>query len=55
VAKSFYSEVGLGRAAGSKIDRAAALALHRAVVKVRERSKYRKRPLLCAQYVHFGA
>jgi tetratricopeptide (TPR) repeat protein len=55
VAKSFYSKLGLGQAAGSNIDRAAALALHRAVVKVRERSEYRKRPLLWAQYVHFGA
>jgi hypothetical protein len=55
VAKSFYSELGLGQAAGSKIDRAAALALHRAVVKVRERREYCMRPLLWAQYVHFGA
>jgi hypothetical protein len=46
VAKSFYSELSLGQAAGSNIDRAAALALHRAVVKVQERSEYRKRPLL---------
>jgi hypothetical protein len=31
------------------------LALHRAVVKVRERREYCMRPLLWAQYVHFGA
>ncbi|KAH0563243.1 hypothetical protein GP486_002188 [Trichoglossum hirsutum] len=52
VAKSFYSELGQGR---YKDDRATALALHKAVVKIRESKEYRKRPLLWAQYVHFGA
>tara|TARA_R110002003_G_scaffold2127_2_gene24114 strand:+ start:5245 stop:6489 length:1245 start_codon:yes stop_codon:yes gene_type:complete len=47
VAKSFYSELGQGRNT--------ALALHKAVVKVRESRDYYKRPLLWAQYVHFGA
>lgn len=55
VAKSFYSELGQDRAARFNVDRAAALALHKAVVKVRESKEYRKRPLLWAQYVHFGA
>jgi hypothetical protein len=55
VAKSFYSELVQGRAARKDDDRAAALALHQAVVKVREREKYCKRPLLWALYVHFGA
>lgn len=48
VAKSFYSELGQGQAARSKIDRASVLALHRAVIKVRELSEHRKRPLLWA-------
>jgi hypothetical protein len=55
VAKSFYSELGQGRASRSNIDRATVLALHRAVIEVRERSEHRKRPLLWAQYVHFEA
>ena len=55
VAKSFYSELGQDRAAKRDDDRATALALHKAAVKVRESDKYRKRPLLWAQYVHFGA
>jgi len=54
VAKSFYSELGQGGTARYN-DRATALALHKAVVKIRERNEYRKRPLLWAQYVHFGA
>ena len=54
VAKSFYSELGQGGTARYN-DRATALALHKAVVKIRERNEYCKRPLLWAQYVHFGA
>ncbi|KAH8710105.1 CHAT domain-containing protein [Phaeosphaeriaceae sp. PMI808] len=55
VAKSFYSELGQSQAARLNVDRAAALALHKAVVKVQESKKYHKRPLLWAQYAHFGA
>jgi CHAT domain-containing protein len=55
VAKSFYSELSQGGAARYNDDRAIALALHKAVVKVRESKGYCKRPLLWAQYVHFGA
>ena len=55
VAKLFYSELGQDRAIRFNIDRTIALALHKAVVKVRESKEYRKRPLLWAQYVHFGA
>lgn len=55
VAKSFYSELGQDRATRFNVDRAIALALHKAVVKVRESKEYLKRPLLWAQYVHFGA
>ena len=54
IAKSFYSELSQGGTV-SYDDRATALALHKAVVKVRESNEYRKRPLLWAQYVHFGA
>ena len=54
IAKSFYSEFDRGGTARYD-DRATALALHKAVVKIRERNEYRKRPLLWAQYVHFGA
>lgn len=53
VAKSFYFELGQGGVARYN-DRTTALALHKAVVKIRERNEYRKRPLLWAQYVHFG-
>lgn len=56
VAKSFhYSELGQGTDMKFSIEKAAALALHKAVVKVGESKGYRKRPLLWAQYVHFGA
>lgn len=55
VAKSFYSELGQGGTARHNDDRAIALALHKAVVKIWERNEYRKRPLLWAQDVHFGA
>ncbi|KAH0556259.1 hypothetical protein GP486_005813 [Trichoglossum hirsutum] len=54
IAKSFYSELSQGGAM-SYNDRATALALHKAVAKIRESDEYRKRPLLWAQYVHFGA
>ena len=54
IAKSFYSELSQGGTAKYN-DRATALALHKAVMKIRERNEYRKRPLLWAQYVHFGA
>ena len=54
VAKSFYSKLSQNGTARYD-DRATALALHKAVVKIRERNEYRKRPLLWAQYVHFGA
>jgi CHAT domain-containing protein len=53
VAKSFYSELVQSRLTKKDDNRATALALHQAVVKVRERES--KRPLLWAQYVHFGA
>jgi tetratricopeptide (TPR) repeat protein len=59
VAKSFYARLFQDTAARAddkaESDRAVALALHRAVVKVRESEEYRKRPLSWAQYVHFGA
>lgn len=55
VAKSFYSELDKSRTAKSTVDRCVALALHKAIMKVRESQEYRKRPLLWAQYVHFGA
>ena len=55
VAKLFYSELGQDKDVWFNIDRTIALALHKTVVKVRENKEYRKRPLLWAQYVHFGA
>jgi tetratricopeptide (TPR) repeat protein len=59
VARSFYARLFQDTAARAddkaESDRAVALALHRAVVKVRESEEYRKRPLSWAQYVHFGA
>ncbi|KAF2465628.1 uncharacterized protein BDR25DRAFT_239619, partial [Lindgomyces ingoldianus] len=55
IAKSFYSELVQDRAVRRDGDRATAIALHKAVMKVRESKEYRKRPLLWAQYVHFGA
>ncbi len=54
VAKSFYSELSQNGSIGYD-DRAVAFALHKAVVKIRESDQYRKRPLLWAQFVHFGA
>jgi CHAT domain-containing protein/tetratricopeptide (TPR) repeat protein len=64
VAKSFYATLFQDRTArgddgagndARDDDRAVALALHKAVVKVRESEEYRNRPLSWAQYVHFGA
>ncbi|XTI93403.1 TPR-like protein [Cenococcum geophilum] len=55
VAKSFYSELSQAGTARYSDDRAIALALHKAIVKIRESGEYEKRPLLWAQYVHFGA
>jgi tetratricopeptide (TPR) repeat protein len=64
VAKSFYAGLFQDRAArgdddagidDTGDDRAVALALHKAVVKVRESEEYRNKPLSWAQYVHFGA
>jgi tetratricopeptide (TPR) repeat protein len=55
VAKSFYAELIQGGDMRVGSDRATAVALHRAIVKVRESREFRKRPLLWAQYVHFGA
>jgi CHAT domain-containing protein len=54
VAESFYSELGQYTRRGYN-DREIALALHKAVKKVRESEKYGKRSLYWAQYVHFGA
>jgi len=54
VAKSFYSELSQNGSIRYD-DRAVAFALHKAVVKIRESDQYRKRPLLWAQFVHFGA
>jgi tetratricopeptide (TPR) repeat protein len=54
IAKSFYSELSQGGTV-SYDDRATALALHKAVAKIRESNEYCKRPLLWAQYMHFGA
>ena len=51
--KSFYSKLRLDGTRSD--DKAVALVLHKAVVKVRESKDYRKRPLFWAQYVHFGA
>ena len=54
VAKSFYSE--LSQSGNMRCDdRVVALALHKAVIKIQESDEYRKRPLLWAQFVHFGA
>jgi tetratricopeptide (TPR) repeat protein len=65
VAKSFYAGLfqekvaraddGAGNDDRGDEDRAVALALHKAVVKIRESEEYRNRPLSWAQYVHFGA
>jgi CHAT domain-containing protein len=44
VAKSFYSEIGQGGTTGYD-NRAITLALHKAVMKIRENREYRKRPL----------
>jgi CHAT domain-containing protein len=54
VARSFYTSIGQ-RYEGWKDDRAVALAMHNAVLAIQEDVEYRKRPLLWAQYVHFGA
>ncbi|KFZ22972.1 hypothetical protein V502_02551 [Pseudogymnoascus sp. VKM F-4520 (FW-2644)] len=54
VAKSFYSRLSRHRAVRFD-DRYIALALHEAVVKIKNSDEYRKRPLHWAQYVHFGA
>jgi CHAT domain-containing protein len=54
ITKSFYSKFNQGGTARYD-DKATVLALHKAVIKIRERNGYRKRPLLWAQYVHFGA
>jgi CHAT domain-containing protein len=55
IAKSFYNELSQGGAARFGDNKAVALALHRAAMNIRENHEYRKRPLLWAQYVHFGA
>lgn len=54
VVKSFYFELCQGRVARFNVDGAAALALHKAIVKVRESKEYCKRSLLWAQYVVLG-
>lgn len=54
VARSFYTSIGR-RYEVWKDDRAVALAMHNAVLAIQEDVEYRKRPLLWAQYVHFGA
>jgi len=54
VAKSFYTNIGQSHHLW-KDDRAVALAMHNAVLAIQENVEYRKRPLLWAQYVHFGA
>jgi tetratricopeptide (TPR) repeat protein len=54
VAKSFYTSIGQSHHLW-KDDRAVALAMHNAVLAIQENVEYRKRPLLWAQYVHFGA
>ena len=54
MAKSFYSELSQDGSIRYD-DRTVAYALHKAVVKIRESDQYRKRPLLWAQFVHFGA
>ena len=46
VAKLFYNEPSQGGAVRFGDDRATALALHKAVVKIPESHGYRKRPLL---------
>ncbi|EFQ99578.1 hypothetical protein MGYG_02590 [Nannizzia gypsea CBS 118893] len=55
VTKLFYSELGRAGATWYGTDRSPALALHKSLVKIRESREYCKRPLLWAQYVHFGA
>ncbi|KAH8816665.1 CHAT domain-containing protein [Xylogone sp. PMI_703] len=54
VARSFYTTIGQSHHLW-KDDRAVALAMHNAVLAIQENAEYRKRPLLWAQYVHFGA
>ncbi len=54
IAKSFYSELGQSGVMEYQ-DRAVALALHKAVMKLCKREEYCKRPLQWAQYVHYGA
>ncbi|KAF2259441.1 hypothetical protein CC78DRAFT_621006 [Lojkania enalia] len=49
VAKSFYAELSQDRAVSFGNNRAVAVALHNAALKVRKSDKYRKRPLLWAQ------
>ncbi|KAK2750080.1 hypothetical protein FQN57_004572 [Myotisia sp. PD_48] len=54
VAKYFYSNLLKG-GAGEYNDRDIAVAMHKAVLQIRSSAEYCKRPLLWAQYVHFGA
>ena len=54
IASSFYSKLSR-RQTLSYDDRAVALALHKAVLEVKESPEYCKRPLYWVQYVHFGA
>ena len=54
IAKTFY--FGLSQSGNMRYDdRSVALALHKAIMKIQESDEYRKRPLLWAQFVHFGA
>jgi CHAT domain-containing protein len=54
VAKSFYSQLVKGGEMRYS-DREVALALHNAVLEVKNSNEYYRRPLRWAQYVHFGA
>lgn len=55
IAKSFYTELDEEGMSEHDRDRSVALALHKAVLQVRESAEHRNRPLSWVQYVHFGA
>ncbi|KAJ5060755.1 CHAT domain-containing protein [Bipolaris maydis] len=54
IAKAFYAELYRDGVKGRNKDKAVAIALHKAVQRVRDSEELHKRPLSWAQYVHFG-
>jgi hypothetical protein len=54
VARSFYSKL-IRNGNVEYDDRAVALALHKSIIEIHESKEYGGRPLLWAQYVHYGA